>query len=69
MSDDIVKRLRKWVEHEIQEADPAGLVMAAADEIERLRYERMSAIVFVIVFGGGTIATAVLFCSLMMIRG
>jgi len=37
MSDDIVLRLRRWVDREISESDPAGAITAAADEIERLR--------------------------------
>ena len=37
MSDDIVLRLRRWVDREIIESDPAGAITAAADEIERLR--------------------------------
>jgi hypothetical protein len=69
MSDDIVKRLRIWVDHEMKEDDPAGLIMAAADEIERLRWERMGAIVFGVGFGVAAIATAALFCSLMVIKG
>ena len=35
--DDIVKRLRQWVDRETIESDPAGVITAAADEIERLR--------------------------------
>jgi hypothetical protein len=37
MSEDIVERLRRWVDREIAESDPAGAITAAADEIDRLR--------------------------------
>ena len=35
MSEDIVERLRRWVDREIAESDPAGAITAAADEIVR----------------------------------
>ena len=35
--DDIVTRLRQWVDRETIESDPAGAITAAADEIEKLR--------------------------------
>jgi hypothetical protein len=34
---DIVARLRSWVKNEVQEPDPASVILVAADEIERLR--------------------------------
>lgn len=34
---DIVERLRSWVKNEVQEPDPASVILAAADEIARLR--------------------------------
>lgn len=34
---DIVARLRSWVKNEVQEPDPASVIIVAADEIERLR--------------------------------
>lgn len=37
MGEDIVDRLRQWVDRETIESDPAGAITAAADEIERLR--------------------------------
>jgi hypothetical protein len=38
MSDDIVWRLRRWVDREISEDDPAGAISAAIDEIVELRH-------------------------------
>ena len=35
--EDIARRLRSWVKHELQESDPASVILQAADEIERLR--------------------------------
>lgn len=69
MREDMVARLRKWVERESEEADPAGLVRSAADEIERLRWQQMGAIVYGLGFAVAAIATAALFCSLMVIKG
>jgi hypothetical protein len=34
---DIVARLRSWVKNEVQEPDPASVILVAADEIDRLR--------------------------------
>jgi hypothetical protein len=34
---DIVERLRSWVKNQVQEPDPASVILAAADEIARLR--------------------------------
>ena len=38
--EDIAKRLRSWVKDELQESDPAAVIILAAEEIERLRGER-----------------------------
>jgi hypothetical protein len=35
--EDIARRLRSWVKDELQESDPAAVLLQAADEIERLR--------------------------------
>ena len=35
--EDIARRLRSWVKHELQESDPATVILQAADQIERLR--------------------------------
>jgi len=70
MSDDIMKRLRRWARVAGDVCPPAGkCMMEAAREIERLRWERMGAIVFGVAFGVAAIATAALFCSLMAIKG
>jgi hypothetical protein len=65
---DITARLTTWC-HAPHAESAQDLMDEAAKEIERLRWERMAAIVYVLGFTGAAIATAVLFFSLRYVAG
>jgi hypothetical protein len=68
MNDDIERRLLKWARVAGDVCPPAGKCMIeAAREIERMRWQRMQSIAFVMVFVGAAIAVVSLFFSLQYV--